>query len=186
MPCGNRRADTLGQGLSHQIHYSSTNTKTSPSSIASSAPLPARHSTHNIPLLNRKLQQPLPKVLLRQPSHNDWECRLRPCRQRSIIHTVPTPLGILSERYCHMQDSLFNVTPSVWHENQVAAASGFGSSKLLDRTLDKGFPIVNWGSIRGNLFCLARILVNKSGFVSLVGMRMSNLFVSFRLPHMRN
>ena len=77
-----------------------------------------------------------------------------------------TPSGILCERYYDTQDSLFDVAFSESHENQVAVASGDGSIKLFDTTLEGGFPIANWGEHKREVFCLSWNLVDKSGFVS--------------------
>lgn len=76
------------------------------------------------------------------------------------------PSGILCERYYDTQDSLFDVAFSESHENQVAVASGDGSIKLFDTTLEGGFPIANWGEHKREVFCLSWNLVDKSGFVS--------------------
>jgi len=77
-----------------------------------------------------------------------------------------TPSGILCERYYDTQDSLFDVAFSESHENQVAVASGDGSIKLFDTTLEGGFPIANWGEHKKEVFCLSWNLVDKGGFVS--------------------
>jgi len=60
-----------------------------------------------------------------------------------------TPSGILCERNCDTQDSLFDIAFREWHANQVATAGGNGSIELFDIRLEGGFPIANWGCIRG-------------------------------------
>ncbi|KAH0605769.1 uncharacterized protein H6S33_004226 [Morchella sextelata] len=76
-----------------------------------------------------------------------------------------TPTGIVSEKHFDTQDSLFDVAFSELHENQLAVASGDGSIKLFDTTLDQ-FPIASWQEHAREVFSVKWGGVDKSVFCS--------------------
>ena len=63
------------------------------------------------------------------------------------------------------QDSLFDTTWSEAHENQILTASGDGSIKLFDITLDQ-FPIQSWQEHGREVFAVHWNLVAKDTFLS--------------------
>ena len=74
--------------------------------------------------------------------------QLRPHRQRPIIQPLCEPIGDpLQAVLRHAGLTLRICVQPV--ANQVAAAGGDGSIKLFNTALERGFPIANWGSIRG-------------------------------------
>ena len=64
-----------------------------------------------------------------------------------------------------MQDSLFDLTWSEAHENQVLVASGDGSVKLFDVALDQ-FPVSSWQEHNREVFAVHWNLVSKDSFCS--------------------
>lgn len=63
------------------------------------------------------------------------------------------------------QDSIFDVSWSEAHENQILAASGDGTIKLFDTTLDE-FPVRSWHEHKREVFSVHWNLVSKDTFCS--------------------
>ncbi|KAI9677320.1 MAG: peroxisomal targeting signal 2 receptor [Trizodia sp. TS-e1964] len=76
-----------------------------------------------------------------------------------------TPSGILAEKYFDTQDSLFDLSWSETHENQLVAACGDGSLKLFDTTLDT-FPVQSFHEHTREVFAVHWNLVAKDVFAS--------------------
>lgn len=76
-----------------------------------------------------------------------------------------TPNGIVPLKWYTTQDSLYDLAWSEIHENQVLTASGDGSIKLFDSTLDD-FPIQNWKEHNREVFSVNWNLVSKDRFSS--------------------
>jgi len=70
----------------------------------------------------------------------------------------------MAKRY-DTQDSLFDVAFSESNSNQLAVASGDGSIKLFDATLDE-FPVQQWREHTREVFSLSWNLVDKNTFAS--------------------
>ncbi|MCJ1477465.1 peroxisomal targeting signal 2 receptor [Lambiella insularis] len=76
-----------------------------------------------------------------------------------------TPQGIVVEKWFDTQDSLYDLSWSETHENQVVAAAGDGSIKLFDVGLD-GFPVQSWQEHKREVFAVHWNLVGKDTFCS--------------------
>ncbi|MCJ1429815.1 peroxisomal targeting signal 2 receptor, partial [Sticta canariensis] len=76
-----------------------------------------------------------------------------------------TPNGIVAEKWFDTQDSLYDLAWSEAHENQIAVATGDGSVKLFDISLDK-FPVQSWQEHKREVFAVHWNLVNKNVFCS--------------------
>ncbi|KAL7276803.1 peroxisomal targeting signal 2 receptor [Rhizina undulata] len=76
-----------------------------------------------------------------------------------------TPNGIVAEKWFDTQDSLYDVSFSEIHENQLVAASGDGSIKLFDISLND-YPIQSWQEHKREVFSVSWNLVDKTNFVS--------------------
>ena len=76
-----------------------------------------------------------------------------------------TSTGIEAEKWFDTQDSLFDLAWSETHENQVVVASGDGSIKLFDTSLDE-FPIRSWHEHKREAFSVHWNLVAKDVFAS--------------------
>ncbi|EAW07288.1 putative peroxisome biosynthesis protein (Peroxine-7) [Aspergillus clavatus NRRL 1] len=76
-----------------------------------------------------------------------------------------TPNGIVPAKWFTTQDSLYDLAWSEIHENQVLTASGDGSIKLFDCTVDD-FPIQNWKEHNREVFSVHWNLVAKDTFCS--------------------
>ncbi|KAI9857823.1 MAG: peroxisomal targeting signal 2 receptor [Vezdaea acicularis] len=76
-----------------------------------------------------------------------------------------TPEGIVPEKWFDTQDSLFSLSWSEAHSNQLVTASGDGSVKLFDTGLDQ-FPVANWHEHKREVFCVHWNLVSKDTFLS--------------------
>ena len=63
------------------------------------------------------------------------------------------------------QDSLYDVAWSESHENQLVVASGDGSVKLFDITLDQ-FPVLSWQEHRREVYAVAWNMISKDTFLS--------------------
>ncbi|KAF2402422.1 WD40 repeat-like protein [Trichodelitschia bisporula] len=76
-----------------------------------------------------------------------------------------TANGIVTEKWFDTQDSLFDTAWSESHENQILTASGDGSIKLFDISLDQ-FPIQSWSEHGREVFSVHWNLVGKDTFLS--------------------
>jgi peroxin-7 len=76
-----------------------------------------------------------------------------------------TPSGIVREKFFETQDSLFDVSWSEDHENQLVVGSGDGSVKLFDIGVDE-FPVAQWKEHKREVFSVAWNLVGKDTFAS--------------------
>lgn len=76
-----------------------------------------------------------------------------------------TPNGIVAEKYFDTHDSLFDVTWSESHENQLLTAGGDGSVKLFDINLSE-FPVQSWQEHAREVFSVHWNLVAKDTFLS--------------------
>ncbi|KAL7273461.1 peroxisomal targeting signal 2 receptor [Rhizina undulata] len=76
-----------------------------------------------------------------------------------------TPNGIVAEKWFDTQDSLYDVSFSEIHENQLVVASGDGSIKLFDISLND-YPIQSWQEHKREVFSVSWNLVDKTNFVS--------------------
>ncbi|KAF2760109.1 WD40 repeat-like protein [Pseudovirgaria hyperparasitica] len=76
-----------------------------------------------------------------------------------------TPNGIVAEKWFDTQDCLYDTTWSEAHENQILAASGDGSIKLYDISLDQ-FPIQSWSEHAREVFSVHWNLIAKDTFLS--------------------
>ncbi|KAG8528131.1 uncharacterized protein KY384_007047 [Bacidia gigantensis] len=76
-----------------------------------------------------------------------------------------TPEGIIAEKWFDTQDSLFDLTWSETHENQVLVAGGDGSIKLFDIGVDT-FPVQSWQEHNREVFAVNWNLVSKDSFCS--------------------
>ncbi|RAL16745.1 putative peroxisome biosynthesis protein (Peroxine-7) [Aspergillus homomorphus CBS 101889] len=76
-----------------------------------------------------------------------------------------TPDGIVPAKQFTTQDSLYDLAWSEIHENQVLTASGDGSIKLFDLSLND-FPVQNWKEHNREVFSVHWNLVAKDRFSS--------------------
>jgi peroxin-7 len=76
-----------------------------------------------------------------------------------------TANGIVAEKHFETQDSLFDLSWSEEHENQLVVASGDGSVKLFDVGVDE-FPIQSWKEHKREVFAVHWNLVDKKSFAS--------------------
>ncbi|KAL6715097.1 peroxisomal targeting signal 2 receptor [Lecanora helva] len=76
-----------------------------------------------------------------------------------------TPEGVVEEKSFDTQDSLYDLSWSESHENQVLVAAGDGSIKLFDVGLDQ-FPISSWKEHNREVFAVHWNLVAKDTFCS--------------------
>ncbi|KAH0566468.1 hypothetical protein GP486_000138 [Trichoglossum hirsutum] len=76
-----------------------------------------------------------------------------------------TPNGIVAEKWFDTQDSLYDVSWSESHENQLVVASGDGSIKLFDVAFND-FPVQSWQEHRREVFSVHWNLVAKDTFCS--------------------
>ncbi|RAH50184.1 putative peroxisome biosynthesis protein (Peroxine-7) [Aspergillus aculeatinus CBS 121060] len=76
-----------------------------------------------------------------------------------------TPHGIVPAKHFTTQDSLYDLAWSEIHEHQVLAASGDGSIKLFDTSLND-FPVQNWKEHNREVFSVHWNLVAKDRFSS--------------------
>ncbi|MCJ1408849.1 peroxisomal targeting signal 2 receptor [Ptychographa xylographoides] len=76
-----------------------------------------------------------------------------------------TPQGIVAEKWFDTQDSLYDLSWSEIHENQVVVAAGDGSIKLFDIALDE-FPVQSWHEHKREVFAVSWNLVGKDTFCS--------------------
>ncbi|MCJ1275308.1 peroxisomal targeting signal 2 receptor [Puttea exsequens] len=76
-----------------------------------------------------------------------------------------TPKGIEAEKWFDTQDSLYDLSWSESHENQVLVAAGDGSIKLFDIGFDD-FPIQSWKEHNREVFSVHWNLVAKDTFCS--------------------
>ncbi|KAH0541448.1 hypothetical protein FGG08_004057 [Glutinoglossum americanum] len=76
-----------------------------------------------------------------------------------------TPNGIVAEKWFDTQDSLFDISWSESHENQLVVASGDGSIKLFDIGLND-FPVQSWQEHKREVFSVNWNLVAKDTFCS--------------------
>ncbi len=63
-------------------------------------------------------------------------------------------------------DSLFDLSFSEAHSNQLIAGCGDGSIKLFDVGLEEAFPVANWQEHKREVFCVHWNLVGKETFCS--------------------
>ncbi|MCJ1290103.1 peroxisomal targeting signal 2 receptor [Xylographa carneopallida] len=73
--------------------------------------------------------------------------------------------GIVVEKWFETQDSLYDLSWSETHENQVVVAAGDGSIKLFDIGLDE-FPVRSWQEHKREVFAVHWNLVGKDTFCS--------------------
>ncbi|MCJ1249313.1 peroxisomal targeting signal 2 receptor [Trapelia coarctata] len=76
-----------------------------------------------------------------------------------------TPKGIVVEKRFDTQDSLYDLSWSETHENQLIVAAGDGSIKLFDIGLDE-FPVQSWQEHKREVFAVHWNLVGKDTFCS--------------------
>ncbi|KAI9710629.1 MAG: hypothetical protein M1812_007394 [Candelaria pacifica] len=76
-----------------------------------------------------------------------------------------TSNGIVAEKWFDTQDSLYDISWSELHENQLIVASGDGSIKLFDTTLTE-FPTQSWQEHKREVFSVHWNLVSKDTFCS--------------------
>ncbi|PWY88760.1 peroxisome biosynthesis protein (Peroxine-7) [Aspergillus sclerotioniger CBS 115572] len=76
-----------------------------------------------------------------------------------------TPNGIVPYKWFTTQDSLYDLSWSEIHENQLLTASGDGSIKLFDATVPD-YPIQNWKEHNREVFSVHWNLVAKDHFCS--------------------
>ncbi|KAL8674950.1 MAG: hypothetical protein Q9168_000653 [Polycauliona sp. 1 TL-2023] len=76
-----------------------------------------------------------------------------------------TSQGIVAEKWFDTQDSLYDLSWSESHENQCVVATGDGSIKLFDITLDQ-FPVQSWQEHKREVFAVHWNLVAKDTFCS--------------------
>ncbi|KAL9122290.1 MAG: hypothetical protein Q9187_001154 [Circinaria calcarea] len=76
-----------------------------------------------------------------------------------------TPRGIVAEKWFDTQDSLYDLSWSETHENQIVVAAGDGSIKLFDIALDE-FPVQSWQEHKREVFAVHWNLVAKDTFCS--------------------
>ncbi|MCJ1301410.1 peroxisomal targeting signal 2 receptor [Hypocenomyce scalaris] len=76
-----------------------------------------------------------------------------------------TPKGIVTEKWFDTQDSLYDLSWSESHENQLVVAAGDGSIKLFDIGLDE-FPVQSWQEHKREVFAVHWNLVAKDTFCS--------------------
>ncbi|KAL8787024.1 MAG: hypothetical protein Q9213_002460 [Squamulea squamosa] len=76
-----------------------------------------------------------------------------------------TPKGIVAEKWFDTQDSLYDLAWSESHENQCVVATGDGSIKLFDISLDQ-FPVQSWQEHKREVFAVHWNLVAKDTFCS--------------------
>jgi peroxin-7 len=63
------------------------------------------------------------------------------------------------------QDALYDIAWSESHENQLVVASGDGSVKLFDITLDQ-FPVMSWQEHKREVYSVSWNMVSKDTFLS--------------------
>lgn len=76
-----------------------------------------------------------------------------------------TPQGIRDEKIFDTQDTISDIAWSEIHENQILVASGDGSVKLFDLSIDQ-FPIQVWEEHSREVFSVHWNLVGKTNFLS--------------------
>ncbi|KAI4216384.1 MAG: hypothetical protein LQ351_001394 [Letrouitia transgressa] len=76
-----------------------------------------------------------------------------------------TPQGVIAEKWFDTQDSLYDLSWSESHENQVVTAAGDGSVKLFDIGLNE-FPIQSWQEHKREVYAVHWNLVAKDTFCS--------------------
>ncbi|KAJ2617209.1 peroxisomal targeting signal 2 receptor [Coemansia sp. RSA 1365] len=83
----------------------------------------------------------------------------------SILNALPGTEGISPRQQYDTQDGLFDLSWNEAHENQIATASGDGSIKLWDITLN-GLPIARWHEHRREVMGIEWNYIAKSTFLS--------------------
>ncbi|CAL8581940.1 peroxisomal targeting signal 2 receptor [Xanthoria parietina] len=76
-----------------------------------------------------------------------------------------TAKGIVAEKWFDTQDSLYDLAWAESHENQCVVATGDGSIKLFDITLDQ-FPVQSWQEHKREVYAVHWNLVAKDTFCS--------------------
>ncbi|KAJ1667037.1 peroxisomal targeting signal 2 receptor [Coemansia sp. RSA 1813] len=82
-----------------------------------------------------------------------------------VLNTHSGPEGLIPRQQYDTQDGLFDLTWSEIHENQLATASGDGSVKLWDITLN-GYPVAKWHEHKREVMSVEWNYTSKSTFLS--------------------